>query len=82
MIPDAIDYCKDIPAFITKDYRVEVGAISDSYREGGKARYEVIVVNGLALKGGVHYKDRQKYSEYKFYYLLNTHWIMTYSGYE
>lgn len=82
MIPDTIDYLKDLPAFITKDYAVEVGQISDTYEEGGRNHHQVIVVNGIELKGGVSYNDKQKYYDYKFYYLPNTHWIMIYVGYK
>ncbi|KZL88877.1 hypothetical protein [Clostridium magnum] len=81
LIPGTIDYCKDIPAFLTKNYKMTSGSISDSHEEGGRAHYQVIVVNGVSLKGGVYYKDSQKYTKYKFYYLPNTHWIMNYEGY-
>lgn len=81
IIPDTINYCKDISAFITEDYKIEVGQISDTYEEGGRAHYQVVVVNGIALKGGIEYKDRNCY-DYKFYYLPNTHWIMVYVGYK
>lgn len=43
----------DIPAFITEDYKVEVGEISDTYEEEEDryTKYQVVVVNGIELKG-------------------------------
>lgn len=77
MIPKAVKYCMDIPAFITKNYDVTEGIISYKYESGSRPRYTVIVVNGIHLKGGINYKDKQ-YNYYKFYYLPNSNRIMKY----
>lgn len=83
-IPDTIKYCMDIPAFITEDYKVEVGEISDTYEEEEDryTKYQVVVVNGIELKGNIAYRDITSYYYYKFYYLPNTHWIISYIGYK
>lgn len=78
-ITEAIDYFRDLPAFVRMDYKVQVGKIDDSYSE---AHDKVIIVDGVKLYGGIKHKDRKKYYDYKFYYLPNTHRIMLYSGFK
>ncbi|URZ16968.1 hypothetical protein [Clostridium felsineum] len=77
IIPDAVSYCKDIPAFIMKNYKVEVGSISDRIEE---RCYDIIYINNFELEGVVDYKDMEYYRKFKFYYLPNTHRIIQYEG--
>jgi len=77
IIPDTIRSCRDIPSFLIKNYKVEVGSISDRIVEKDG---DIIYVNNIELKGSVDYKDLERYINFKFYYLPNTHRIMEYVG--